>query len=228
MLLKLTKELYIGVILILKSIMIYPCYAFYDIDRNIPAITKLDGTTYQAQRSYLSELDISMVEYLYRDDTENPVVTIISPTENETISGTFTFKAQATDNIGVERVEFKISKGSEPWQDIATDNTATNGNEYSIDFDTKNYENGTYQLVAVAFDVAGNEGFHTLKNITINNNSGGTIETGTLTDTRGGETKIYKTVKIGNQWWMAENLAYLPNVSPPSVQSYTGSYYYVL
>ena len=42
------------------------------------------------------------------------------------------------------------------------------------------------------------------------------------------DEKAYKMINIGEQWWMAENLAYLPSVSPSSEESRTSSYYYVL
>ena len=51
-------------------------------------------------------------------------------------------------------------------------------------------------------------------------------QSGTFTDNRNGGHE-YEWIRLGDQIWMAENLAYLPSVGPPSDRSYTEPYYYV-
>jgi uncharacterized protein (TIGR02145 family) len=66
-----------------------------------------------------------------------------------------------------------------------------------------------------------------LRDISQNNEYKGNA--GTFTDERDGHT--YKWVKIGNQIWMAENLAYLPKVNritDGSENDLNGKYYYVI
>ncbi len=63
------------------------------------------------------------------------------------------------------------------------------------------------------------------KTITVKDISPIANQTGTFTDSRDGKT--YKWVKIGDQTWMAENLAYLPDVHSAASESYTEPLYYV-
>lgn len=53
------------------------------------------------------------------------------------------------------------------------------------------------------------------------------IITSILTGTLDHEGRSYRTVRIGNRWWMAENLAWLPSVNPGTAGSLPDPMYYV-
>lgn len=51
------------------------------------------------------------------------------------------------------------------------------------------------------------------------------LTSGTITDARDGNT--YNWVKLGDQFWLTENMAWLPSVTPATEGSNTEAYYYV-
>ena len=93
-------------------------------------------------------------------DTQPPVVSV---SESGT-SGSVTFAASATDNVGVTRVEFDVDGAL-----IGTDTAAP----YTLAYDSTKLANGTHSLVAKAYDAAGNVGTSGTAAFSINNGTGG-------------------------------------------------------
>ena len=84
---------------------------------------------------------------------------VISVSESGT-SGTITFSATATDNIGVTKVEFYVDNTLK-----GTDTTSP----YSMTLDSLTLTEGSHALVGKAYDAAGNIGTSTSVSFTVNN-----------------------------------------------------------
>jgi hypothetical protein len=81
-------------------------------------------------------------------DLTPPAVGITAPAVAETVGGTVTVSANATDNVGVVGVQFKLNGAN-----LGAEVTKP---PYTIAWNTTALRNGTYTLTAVARDAAGN------------------------------------------------------------------------
>lgn len=84
-------------------------------------------------------------------DTTAPSVSIISPANNATVSGTITLEVSATDNVGLASVNL-LYDGS----GIIREGTSQGNYGWGSRFDTELLSNGTHTLSAKATDAAGN------------------------------------------------------------------------
>lgn len=75
-------------------------------------------------------------------------------------SGTITFNATATDNVGVSKVEFLVD-GSLKGSDTTT--------PYALSFNSTSLSNGSHSLVAKAYDAANNVGTSSAVSFSVNN-----------------------------------------------------------
>ena len=75
-----------------------------------------------------------------------PTVAFTSPAAGQTVSGTMSYAANATDNAGVSRVDFSVDAAA-----LASDATAPYGGA----FDTTKLANGTHVIKATAYDAQG-------------------------------------------------------------------------
>ena len=100
-------------------------------------------------------------------DTTPPTVSVTAPTNNATVSGTITISANASDNIGVTKVEFYVGNAL-----IGTDTTSP----YSISLNTTTTSEGTNTIKAKAYDDANNSTEASV-NVTVSNGTSGRVRT---------------------------------------------------
>jgi hypothetical protein len=96
-------------------------------------------------------------------DTTAPTVSLTSPSAGTTVSGSVPVAANASDNVGVAGVQFKLDGAN-----LGTEDTAS---PYSITWNSTTAANGTHTLSAVARDTAGNTTTSTNVAVTVSNST---------------------------------------------------------
>jgi hypothetical protein len=93
-------------------------------------------------------------------DTQAPLVAINAPLGSSSVSGVVAVDASASDNVGVTRVELQVNGTT-----VATDTAAP----YGFSWNSAGVANGMANLVAVAYDAAGNRGVSTTVAVNVAN-----------------------------------------------------------
>lgn len=104
-------------------------------------------------------------------DEQNPSVSL-SPFQNPEYGGNIILTAYASDNLGIDNVQFYFNDSSGgSTQYIGTVFAPTNPleNPFQIVWDSTNAVNGDVTLQAIAFDTSGNQSNTDFQNIKINN-----------------------------------------------------------
>jgi hypothetical protein len=113
-------------------------------------------------------------------DTTPPTVSITSPANGAAVTGTITVSANASDNVAVASVQFRV--------DGANVGTADTSAPYSYALNTATLTNGSHSLTAVAKDTAGNTATSTAVAITVKNAADTTPPTVSITSPANGAT----------------------------------------
>ena len=81
-------------------------------------------------------------------DTTKPTVSITAPAGGATVQATVTFSANASDNVAVAGVQFRVDGAN-----VGAEDTSA---PYAISWDSRQHLNGSHALTAVARDTSGN------------------------------------------------------------------------
>ncbi|MEW6304923.1 MAG: Ig-like domain-containing protein [Verrucomicrobiota bacterium] len=119
-------------------------------------------------------------------DSAPPAVALTAPANNATVAGTIVISADASDNVAVAGVQFKLNGG-----DLGVELASA---PYTMNWNTAAVPNGTYTLTAVARDAAGNQATSSPATVNVNNETTVTtiwvddsLPAGAIADTSGGD-----------------------------------------
>lgn len=102
-------------------------------------------------------------------DTQAPSVSLTAPASGATVNGTTSITATATDNVGVNKVEFLV--------DGVVKGTSFSS-PYSFAWDSRTVANGSHTVAAKAHDSAGNNATTAARTVTVANvSTSGTYDT---------------------------------------------------
>ena len=94
-------------------------------------------------------------------DTTAPTVSLTAPAAGSTVTGNVTVSANASDNVGVASVQFRLDNA-----DLGGADTSA---PYSFTWDARTAANGNHTLAAIARDAAGNATTAQSVNVTVDN-----------------------------------------------------------
>jgi len=120
--------------------------------------------------AYILDVNICSSYYIGRfwglDDLDGvaPTVALTAPADASIVSGTVTLSANASDDVGLDRVDFLLDGSL-----LGSDASAP----YSLSWNAATASNGAHVLLAQAYDLAGNVGNSAAVNVTVTGGTGG-------------------------------------------------------
>lgn len=118
------------------------------------SVTSLDNFNVEAEIGSITACNFTLNPTA---DTQAPTVSMTSPANGSTVSGSITLSADAADNVGVAGVQFLVDGNPTGAEDTSA--------PYSLTFDTTTLSEGTHTFSARARDAAGNT--TTAANVTV-------------------------------------------------------------
>ena len=105
-------------------------------------------------------------------DTQPPTVSLVAPTNGQTLSGKVTLSANAQDNAGISKVEFYASNSTSGTEEKllgSTTSPVSAGGRYELQWNSQGLADGAYALRARATDTSQNTTNSPITNVTVFN-----------------------------------------------------------